>query len=224
MLAAPLPTVELNPQSAPVAVVIWLHGLGADGHDFEPIVPQLRLPANLPVRFVFPHAPEIAITAFGGQRARAWFDFNPSAGGVDLAGVKKSSRRIQDLIQNEVDDGMPTERILLAGFSQGGVMALHTGLHYPKRLAGILALSTFLAEGDKIAATSAAANKQIPILMCHGQQDGVLPMAMGKSSLAALKSAGFAVEWREYPIGHEVCIPEIHDISRWLQTVLGSAS
>jgi phospholipase/carboxylesterase len=220
MLAAPLPTVELNPKSAPVAVVIWLHGLGADGHDFEPIVPQLRLPTDLPVRFVFPHAPEIAVTAFGGQRARAWFDFNP-ASGVDLPGLKKSALRIQDLIQNEIDNGIPAERILLAGFSQGGVMAFHTGLYYPKRLAGILALSTFLAEGEKLAAGRAGANAQIPILMCHGQQDTVLPMALGKSSLATLQSAGYAVEWREYPMAHEVCMPEIQEISRWLQAVLG---
>jgi len=221
MLAVPLPTVELNPQSAPVAVVIWLHGLGADGHDFEPIVPQLRLPADLPVRFVFPHAPEIAVTAFGGQRARAWFDFNPT-GGTDLPGLKKSALQIQDLIQHEIDNGMPAERILLAGFSQGGVMAFHTGLYYPKRLAGILALSTFLAEGEKLASARAEANAQIPILMCHGQQDTVLPMALGKTSLATLKSAGYAVEWREYPMGHEVCMPEIQEISRWLQSVLRS--
>ncbi len=166
-------------------MVIWLHGLGADGHDFEPIVPQLRLPPELPVRFVFPHAPEIAVTAFGGQRARAWFDFDP-AGGADLPGLKKSALQIRDLIQNEIDNGIPAERILLAGFSQGGVMAFHTGLYYPKRLAGILALSTFLAEGEKLAADKADANAQIPILMCHGQQDTVLPMALGKSSLATL--------------------------------------
>jgi len=219
MLAAPLPTVELNPPSAPVAVVIWLHGLGADGHDFEPIVPQLRLPADLPVRFVFPHAPEIAVTAFGGQRARAWFDFNPAAG-VDLPGMKKSMLQIQDLMQNEIDNGIPAQRILLAGFSQGGVMALHTGLYYPKPLAGILALSTFLAEGEKLAADRAEANAHIPMLMCHGQQDSVLPMTLGKTSLTTLKNAGYAVEWREYPMGHEVCTQEIHDISRWLQSVL----
>lgn len=223
MLAAPLPTVELNPESAPVAAVIWLHGLGADGHDFEPIVPELRLPADLPVRFVFPHAPEMSVTAFGGQRARAWFDFDP-AGGADLPGLKKSVLQIRDLIQNEIDNGIPAQRILLAGFSQGGVMALHTALYYPKRLAGILALSTFLAEGERLAAGKAEANEQIPILMCHGQQDTVLPMALGKSSLANLKSAGYAVEWREYPMGHEVCREEIQEISRWLQMVLRQVS
>jgi phospholipase/carboxylesterase len=219
MLAAPLPTVELNPGPDPVAVVIWLHGLGADGHDFEPIVPELRLPADLPVRFVFPHAPEISVTAFGGQRARAWFDFHP-AQGADLPGLKKSALQIRDLIQSEIDNGIPADRILLAGFSQGGVMAFHTGLHYPKRLAGILALSTFLAEGEKLETTKSTANESIPILMCHGRQDSVLPMAMGKTSLGELRRAGYSVEWREYAMGHEVCREEIQDISRWLQTVL----
>jgi phospholipase/carboxylesterase len=223
MLATPLPTVELNPEVAPVAVVIWLHGLGADGHDFEPIVPALQLPDEMPVRFVFPHAPEISVTAFGGQRARAWFDFNP-AGGADLPGLGKSTLQIQDLIQNEIDNGMPAERILLAGFSQGGVMAFHTALYYPKPLAGILALSTFLAEGDQLASGKAKANDQIPILMCHGQQDAVLPMSLGKSSLGTLQSAGYTVEWHEYPMGHEVCLEEIRVISRWFQTVLGTGS
>jgi len=204
-----------------VAVVIWLHGLGADGHDFEPIVPQLRLPADLPVRFVFPHAPEMPVTAFGGQRARAWFDFDPG-GSADLPGLNKSVRQIGDLIQDEIDSGTPAERILLAGFSQGGVLAFHTALYYPKRLAGILALSTFLADSESLGSGKAelSANAQIPILMCHGQQDVVLPMALGKSAFTALKSAGYTVEWREYPMGHEVCLEEIQDISRWLQSVL----
>ncbi|MDP4916459.1 MAG: alpha/beta hydrolase [Haliea sp.] len=219
MLSAPLPTVEINPAAAPVAVVIWLHGLGADGHDFEPIVPQLRLPAGLPVRFVFPHAPEMAVTAFGGQRARAWFDFDPS-GGLDVAGLEKSVRQVRDLIQAEVDSGTPPERILLAGFSQGGVLALHTALYHPKRLAGILALSTFLADGTGLGATKAQVNAQIPILMCHGRQDAVLPMSLGESALTTLKGAGYKVEWREYPMGHEVCMAEIQDISRWMQSAL----
>ena len=221
MLAAPLPIVELEPASAPVAVVIWLHGLGADGHDFEAIVPALQLPEDLPVRFVFPHAPEIAITAFGGQRARAWFDFDP-AGGTDQPGLERSALQILDLIQNEIDNGMPSERIVLAGFSQGGVMAFHTALHHPKPLAGILALSTFLVEGGKLDSSSAEVNRKIPILMCHGQQDTVLPMALGQSSLVNLQNAGYNVEWHEYPMGHEVCLEEIGEISRWFQAVLGS--
>jgi phospholipase/carboxylesterase len=220
MLSAPLPTVEINPLVAPVAVVIWLHGLGADGHDFEPIVPQLRLPPDLPIRFVFPHAPEIAVTAFGGQRARAWFDFDPG-GGADLPGLKKSVLQIHDLIQNEIDSGTPAECILLAGFSQGGVLALHTALYYPKRLAGILALSTFLVDSESLGSGKAEVNAEIPIFMCHGQQDMVLPMALGKSAFTTLKSAGYRVESREYPMGHEVCLEEIQEISSWLQSVLG---
>ncbi len=220
MLSVPLPTVEINPVVAPVAVVIWLHGLGADGHDFESIVPELRLPSDLPVRFVFPHAPEIPVTAFGGQRARAWFDFDPG-GGADLPGLKKSVLQIHDLIQNEIDSGTPAERILLAGFSQGGVLALHTALYYPKRLAGILALSTFLVDSESLGCGKSEVNARIPIFMCHGQQDTVLPMALGKSAFTTLKSAGYVVEWREYPMGHEVCLEEIQEISSWLQSVLG---
>lgn len=219
MLAIPLPTVEINPEVTPKAVVIWLHGLGADGHDFEPIVPQLRLPASLPVRFVFPHAPEMAMTAFGGERVRAWFDFDPS-GGMDTAGLKRSVAKVSDLIQSEIDNGMPTEKILLAGFSQGGVLALQTALFYPKPLAGILALSTFLGDADALTSSAAEVNAKIPILVCHGQQDAVLPMSLGKSSYDSLLEAGYSIEWREYPMGHEVCLEEIDVISAWLQRVL----
>jgi phospholipase/carboxylesterase len=221
MLSAPLPTVEINPDKDPVAVVIWLHGLGADGHDFEPIVPQLHLPTNLPVRFVFPHAPEMAVTAFGGQRARAWFDFG-MGGATDLPGLKKSVSAIHDLIQNEIDNGMPAERILLAGFSQGGVLAFETALHYPKRLAGILALSTFLADAESLGTERAKVNANIPILLCHGLQDAILPIAMGKSALDSLTKAGYTVDWSEYPMGHEVSAPEIEQVSQWLQRVLAT--
>ncbi len=220
MLSTPLSAIEVNPAQAPVAAIIWLHGLGADGHDFEPIVPQLHLPPELPLRFVFPHAPEMPVTAFGGQRARAWFDFDPG-GGADLAGLKKSVLKVHDLIQNEIDNGIHSERILLAGFSQGGVLALQTGLFYPKPLAGILALSTFLADREGLESEKAKVNAKIPILMCHGQQDVVLPMSLGKTTFEALKRAGYDVEWREYPMGHEVCQQQIQHISRWLQSVLG---
>ncbi|PLW70620.1 alpha/beta hydrolase [Pseudohalioglobus lutimaris] len=223
MLSTPLPIVEIDPPVAPVAVVIWLHGLGADGHDFEPIVPELRLPGELPIRFVFPHAPEMPVTAFGGQRARAWFDFDPG-GGFDMAGLGRSTRQVHDLIQDEIDSGTPAERILLAGFSQGGVLALHTALYYPKRLAGILALSTFLADEESLGTKKAEVNAQIPILMCHGKQDMVLPVALGESAFATLKNAGYEVVWREYPMGHEVCLEQIQEISRWLQRVLGLQS
>lgn len=219
MLATPLATVTIEPREAALASVIWLHGLGADGHDFEPIVPQLKLPVALPVRFVFPHAPEMAVTAFGGQRARAWFDFSPG-GEADTAGLRKSQARIHELIQNEIDSGIPATRIVLAGFSQGGVVAFQTALYYPKPLAGILALSTFLADTTGLGTDKAQANARIPILLCHGQQDAVLPLGMGQAAHQALRSAGYPVQWREYPMAHEVCIQEIGDISAWLQTVL----
>ena len=221
MLASPLPTVEINPAAEPVAVVIWLHGLGADGHDFEPIVPQLALPKDLPVRFVFPHAPEMAVTAFGGQRARAWFDFG-LGGDTDLPGLAKSVTRVRDLIQNEIDSGTPANRIVLAGFSQGGVLAFDTALYYPKRLAGVLALSTFLAQSEKLSSGNTEANAHVPILLCHGQSDAVLPLQLGRSAFEALKGARYSVEWKEYPMGHEVCLEEIRDISNWLQSVLRS--
>lgn len=221
MLAAPLPTVEIDPADDPVAVVLWLHGLGADGHDFEPIVPELQLPGSLPVRFVFPHAPEIPVTAFGGERVRAWFDFDPG-GGRDLVGLERSVARVNDLIQNEIDGGVPPGRILLAGFSQGGVLALQTALYHERPLAGILALSTFLADTGGLDSSRAAVNQRIPMLMCHGQQDMVLPMALGKSSFDVLQQAGYDVEWREYPMGHEVCLEEIRVISAWLQRVLAT--
>jgi phospholipase/carboxylesterase len=221
MLAAPLPTVEINPTGEPLAAVIWLHGLGADGHDFEPIVPQLQLPADLPVRFVFPHAPEIAVTAFGGQVARAWFDFNPADRNAGTPGLAKSVLQVQDLIQAEIDSGTPPERIVLAGFSQGGALALRTALHYPRRLAGILALSTFLPPpATPPTAEELAANANTPILMCHGAQDMVLPLTLGETARDQLQTAGYNIEWQEYPMGHEVCMPEIQRIGAWLQEVL----
>lgn len=220
MLTSPLPTVEVDPPGTPQAVVIWLHGLGADGHDFEPIVPQLGLPPELSVRFVFPHAPEIPVTVFGGQVARAWFDFK-AGGSIDEAGLKKSALRVRDLIQTEIDNGVAPERIVLAGFSQGGVLAFRTGLFYPRRLAGMLALSTLLADADELGSARTRANARTPILMCHGRHDEVLPMSLGSAAHQALQAAGYPVEWCEYPIGHEVSPPEIQKISQWLQAVLG---
>ncbi len=220
MLSAPLALVEINPDAPPSAVVIWLHGLGADGHDFEPIVPQLHLPAELPVRFVFPHAPEMAVTAFGGQRVRAWFDFDPG-GEVDVKGLRRSVRQVRDLIQNEIDDGVASNRIVLAGFSQGGAVALHTALTYEKPLAGLLALSTFLPEPQQLSGDATTANAQTPVFMAHGQHDPVLPMALGAAARDSLLGAGHAVQWHDYPMGHEVCLQEINDIGRWFERVLG---
>ncbi len=219
MLTNPLPYVEVNPRTKPSAVVILMHGFGADGHDFESIVSQLHLPANLPIRFVFPHAPQRAIAMMGGQTLRAWFDVGIGES-FDLDGLKKSSFQIKDLIQQEIDNGVPSERIVLAGFSQGGAVALQTGLFFRKRLAGMLALSTFLPPNDGLGTPRSKANAQTPILVCHGKQDEVLPIALGKLAFESLHSFNYPVEWREYTMAHAVCPQQIQDISQWLQKIL----
>ena len=219
MLTNPLPYVEVNPRTTPSAVVILMHGFGADGHDFESIVSQLHLPANLPIRFVFPHAPQRAIAMMGGQTLRAWFDVGIGES-FDLDGLKKSSFQIKDLIQQEIDNGVPSERIVLAGFSQGGAVALQTGLFFRKRLAGMLALSTFLPPNDGLGTQRSKANAQTPILVCHGKQDEVLPIALGKLAFESLQSFNYPVEWREYTMAHAVCPQQIQDISQWLQKIL----
>ena len=219
MLMTSLSTVEVNPSAAASAAVIWLHGFGADGHDFESIIPQLNLPASLPIRFVFPHAPMRNITRMGGDSTRAWFDVG-IAQSVDADGIKKSTFQIKDLIQQEIDNGIPAERIVLAGFSQGGAVALNTALLYRKPLAGILALSTFLPVVEELGTKKSRINAAIPILVCHGKKDEVLPLAMGKAGFDALKSHNYAVEWREYDMAHSVCPQQIKDISEWFQKVL----
>ncbi|PCJ30567.1 MAG: carboxylesterase [Moraxellaceae bacterium] len=218
MLMTSLPTVEVNPSTKPSAAVIWLHGFGADGHDFESIIPQLKLPASLSVRFVFPHAPMRNIATMSSNSIRAWFDIDISKG-VDINGIKKSTFQVKDLIQQEIDNGIPAERIVLAGFSQGGTIALNTALLYRKPLAGILALSTFLPVTEDLGTKKSKYNAGIPILVCHGNQDEVLPMVLGKSGFDTLKSHNYDVEWREYDMAHCVCPQQIQDISAWLQKV-----
>ncbi len=219
MLMTSLSTVEVNPSATASAAVIWLHGFGADGHDFESIIPQLNLPESLPVRFIFPHAPMRNIAKMGGNSMRAWFDID-FAQGVDTDGIKKSTFQIKDLIQQEIDNGIPAERIVLAGFSQGGAIALNTAILYRKPLAGILALSTFLPVTEELGTNKSRVNAAIPILVCHGNQDEVLPLAMGKTGFDTLKSHNYAVEWREYDMAHGVCPQQIRDISVWFQKVL----
>lgn len=200
------------------ASVIWLHGLGADGHDFVPLVPELRLAPPAELRFVFPHAPVRPVTLNGGMPMRAWYDIRElsTAGRQDVAGTRESAARIGDLVAREMGRGRPASRIILAGFSQGGAIALHTALRHPQRLGGILALSTYLPLHESVAAEASAANRDIPILMCHGLHDPVLPYALGELSRDALTSLGHSVEWKAYPMQHEVCRPEIADISAWL--------
>ncbi|MCC5859199.1 MAG: alpha/beta hydrolase fold domain-containing protein [Ectothiorhodospiraceae bacterium] len=204
------------------ASVIWLHGLGADGHDFEPIVPELRLPAEHGVRFLFPHAPVRPVTLNAGMAMRAWYDIIALGGNAqqDAAGIRQSARQLEALIQREHERGVPAERIVLAGFSQGGAIALHTGLRHPERLAGIMGLSTYLPLGDTVEAERHSANAQTPIFLAHGSMDPVVPMAMGERSRDGLQAMGYPVEWHDYPMVHQVCMEEIEDISAWLQRVL----
>ncbi len=212
--------VEVDPPVPARASVIWLHGLGADGHDFEPVVPQLRLPEALPVRFVFPHAPVRPVTLNGGMPMRAWFDIDrlDFEGHMDRAGMDASVARLHALVSAEEAAGIPRSRIVVAGFSQGGSVALDYLLQHGAGLAGVMALSTFHAAG--VSGVPAPAGPVPGIFAAHGTQDPVVPYALGEHSLEAFARAGYAVEWHRYPMAHQVCMQEIADISAWLQRVL----
>lgn len=214
--------LTLNPGSAARASVIWLHGLGADGNDFAPIIPELNLPAALAVRFVFPHAPYRPVTINNGYRMRAWYDIKALAlqAQEDAAGVRASQQLTQTLIQRELDQGIALNRIAIAGFSQGGAIALQTALRYPQRLAGVMALSSYLPLRDSLAAELSAANRELPILMCHGRQDPVVPLMLGELSRDALIAQGLKVNFRLYDMPHSVCAEEIMDIAAWLRKIL----
>lgn len=200
------------------ASVVWMHGLGADGHDFVPLVPELRLPTGTAMRFVFPHAPRRPVTLNNGLPMRAWYDIRELSvsGRQDAEGTAESARRIAGLLDAEIASGIPSTRVFVAGFSQGGAIALHTALRYPARLGGLLALSTYLPLADRLAAELAEANRDLPILMCHGEYDPVLPLQLGEGSRDALRALGLAVEWHAYPMQHEVCRAEIDDIGAFL--------
>jgi phospholipase/carboxylesterase len=218
-----LETVEIETGPAPRAAVIWMHGLGADGHDFEPVVPALGIPKGRPVRFVFPHAPMRPVTINAGLVMRAWFDVLQRGGGAeDEAGLRASRERVEALIARETARGIPASALVLAGFSQGGAMALLTGLRHPARLAGIMALSCYLPLADTLAAEAAPANRDVPIFMAHGTHDDVIPIARARASRDRLVAAGYAVEWREYRMPHSVCDQEVLDIGGWLQQILPS--
>ncbi len=211
--------IILNPDEPASAAVIWLHGLGADGHDFVPIVAELGLPPAHRVRFIFPHAPVRSITINRGMSMRAWFDILSleKLSHQDEAGIETSQNSVETLIGEQLAAGIPAARILLAGFSQGGAIALHTALRYPLPLAGVLALSTFLPVHETLLQQRHPANGEIPILMCHGRQDPVLPLALGEWSRDVLQAAGYPLEWQEYPMQHAVCPAEIERIGRWLK-------
>jgi phospholipase/carboxylesterase len=210
--------VTLRPASAASASVIWLHGLGADGYDFVPVVPELRLPAALAIRFVFPHASVRPVTVNGGYEMRAWYDITAltPAGRDDAAGLDESVARIGSLIAAERGLGIPAARIVLAGFSQGGAVALHAALSHAEPLAGVVALSTYLPRAATLAARDSPANRALPILMCHGTEDPVVTLSLGLAAREALTAEGHAVEWHTYPMAHEVSARELGDVSRWL--------
>ncbi len=217
-----LPCVVVEPKTSAQATVIWLHGLGADGHDFEAIVPELRLPADLPVRFVFPHAPVQPVTINGGYRMRAWYDILEAKldRRVDENGVRASADAVAALIENEVQKGIPHRRIVLAGFSQGGAITLFLGLRYPQRLAGLMALSTYLPVPETLAAERSDAMREAPLFMAHGQYDPIVPLPLGEQTRQQIHALGYRVDFRTYPMPHSVCAQEVQDISNFLQTVL----
>jgi phospholipase/carboxylesterase len=216
------PPIEIETGPNPTASVIWLHGLGADGHDFEPIVPELRLPAALPLRFLFPHAPHRPVTINNGYVMRAWYDIRTAefVQREDEAGIRESARMVGGLIEQERRRGMPPQRIVLAGFSQGGAIALHVGVRYPERLAGIVALSTYLPLTAGFTAEAHASNQTVPIFMAHGTEDPIIPLERGRLSADLLKKSGSDLLWRTYEMGHSVCMEEIGDIAAWLVRIL----
>jgi phospholipase/carboxylesterase len=213
-----LPTVEKETAAHPTWSIIWLHGLGADGNDFAPIVPELVSPQWPAVRFVFPHAPVQPVTINNGMAMRAWYDVY----GFDLmaqqdeAGIRTSIKHLEALIAREQERGIPAERILLAGFSQGGAIALAGGLRYPQKLAGIVALSTYLPLAASLAAERSAANADIPIFWGHGTVDPVVVLQRGADSRAALEALGYHVDWHTYLMPHSVCPQEIADLKQWI--------
>ena len=214
-----LDAVEINPPGTPRACIIWLHGLGADGHDFEPLIPQLGLVDTLGVRVVLPHAPHRAVTINGGMEMPAWYDIKATdfRRGEDSEGIHESEQQLRSLIQREVDSGIPAASIVLAGFSQGGAIVLHTGLRYPQPLAGILALSTYVPLADSLATEAAAANSKVPIMMAHGMQDPVVPVMLALQSRDQLEQLGYFVNWHSYPMQHALCPEELGDVRDWLR-------
>jgi len=220
---AALETIESETGQPPGATVIVLHGLGADGNDFVPIVGELGLPKDKGIRFIFPHAPMRPVTINGGAVMRAWYDIvgNDLTNRGDEHGIRDSQARIEQLIAREKARGIAASRLVLAGFSQGGVIALQTGLRHPERLAGIMALSTYLALPQRLAAEAHSANRDVPIFMAHGTSDPMIRLAWAESSRHTLQADGYAVDWHTYPMPHSVCIEEVRDMGVWLRRVLG---
>ncbi len=222
MTEALLDAEIIEPKNKADACVIWLHGLGADGHDFVDVVPSLGLPREHQIRFIFPHAPTMPITMNGGMVMPAWYDI----GAIDLRavqdekGIRKSEGAIKALIEAQIQSGIKSERIILAGFSQGGALALHTALRYPRPLAGVMVLSAYLPLQELLAKEMHSVNSRIPLFMAHGFMDTVVSYWIGQQSCTHLQAAGFEVDWHSYPMAHTVSLSELHDIGVWIKNAL----
>ena len=214
--------IEVETGPSPVATVIWMHGLGADGHDFEPIVPELVRHGERSLRFVFPHAPVRPVTLNNGYRMRAWYDIISIQRGAaqDEVGIRASYTIVETLIRRENERGIPSSKIVLAGFSQGGAMALYSGTRYPEKLAGVMGLSCYMLLESRFAAERTAANHTTPIFLGHGTQDPVVSPLLGEATRRMLETEGYAVEWHAYPMPHSVCPQEVADIAAWLRRVV----
>jgi phospholipase/carboxylesterase len=221
-----LPHIELVTGADPAGTVIWMHGLGADGWDFVPIVRELPLPDELAVRFIFPHAPVRPVTINNGMEMRAWYDIamNDIARLPDERGIRESQAAVEELIARERGRGMPAERIVLAGFSQGGAIALHAGLRHASKLAGIVALSTYLALEESLDSEAASANKATPIFMGHGTEDAIVPLRLAEASRAALERRGYRIEWESWPMPHAVCGEEIEAVADFIAECLAGGA
>ncbi len=217
-----LPSVEIAAKGEHKATIIWLHGLGDSGNGFAPIAPELKLPDDLGVKFIFPHAPIRPVTINNGMEMRAWYDIKSldMESRADVEGVIESSSAVQKLIENEIESGIDSKNILLVGFSQGGVIALHLGTRFNKPLAGIIAMSTYMCAPDSLQLQKSEENQNTPVLFAHGQQDEVVPLFLGNAAYQVMLNNGYNVTWKEYVMQHNVCMPEVNDISEFIQGVL----
>jgi len=214
----PLSTIQIETQNDPNCTVIWLHGLGANGHDFGPIVAELKLPTSVKARFIFPHAPVQAVSLNNGMQMPAWYDLYglDKNSQEDTVGINKITEEINLLIQQEIDDGIDANKIVLAGFSQGGALSLYTGISYPQRLAGLLALSCYLPLREKLESFAKDTQRDLPIFMAHGTRDDVVPLSFANLAKEVLEEQGFKIDWHDYPCAHTVCAEEIQDIREFL--------
>ena len=213
--------IEVEPEQDAKASVIFLHGLGADGHDLEPVIKELDLPDDLQIRYIFPHAPKRPITINGGEEMRGWYDFIPHSESEGSEDIKTSSNSIYEFIRREINRGISSQKILLAGFSQGGVIALYAALRFEHRLAGVLALSTYLYDAATTEIEQSDANLAIPIMLAHGQYDAMIPVMRAATSRENLIRLGYDVRWFDYPMEHQICLEEVQEMSRFITETLG---